>query len=259
MQEMTKLPDMNSRYDLLIHKLVSVDINATTSHDYVVMDGFVFGFGFSAGTTALMVAAQDNNYAVVKALIDSGACINTVNADGFTALILAAWKGHRKIVEILIEHGAFTDLRVRGGDSALTLACSTRRKSRKAIIELLINNGAHVDTLNDVGRWALNWLLCQHPGPEEVVMFIREGASVNAANLDGSTPLTIVADSGRLDLTELLLKNNATAGLNDALVRAIRNGHHDVENRLLLAGADPTIKTDGRSAIEWKEYLTKYE
>src|SRR5262245_30856737 len=56
--------------------------------------------------TPLMYAARQGNQAAVAALLDSGAKINEVSADGSTALLLAAINGTWDVAQYLVEHGA---------------------------------------------------------------------------------------------------------------------------------------------------------
>src|SRR2546421_4462753 len=58
------------------------------------------------GRTPLIEAAINDHLSVVKFLVERGADVNKVDADGSSALLAAAFGGHLPIVEYLIEHGA---------------------------------------------------------------------------------------------------------------------------------------------------------
>jgi ankyrin repeat protein len=62
--------------------------------------------GPTAGYTPLMMAARNNRGELVRFLIDNGADVNAVAADGATALRLAREEGHAKMVTLLQENGA---------------------------------------------------------------------------------------------------------------------------------------------------------
>lgn len=58
------------------------------------------------GRTALMIAARDNDQARIRRLLDAGARVDIVGADGNTALTLAAWEGHIDCARLLFDAGA---------------------------------------------------------------------------------------------------------------------------------------------------------
>ena len=53
------------------------------------------------GATALVAAAFKPHCDTVKALLETGADVNTTTKDGFIALMAAAQEGHRDIVNSL--------------------------------------------------------------------------------------------------------------------------------------------------------------
>ena len=59
--------------------------------------------------TALMLAAYDGKVAMVEALLDRGAEIETQAKNGYTALISAATQGHVEVVNILLDRNANVD------------------------------------------------------------------------------------------------------------------------------------------------------
>jgi ankyrin repeat protein len=58
------------------------------------------------GGTALMYAAQNGDKEVVKLLLEKGAKVNAKNENGWTALMFAAYYGHKEIVKLLKSYGA---------------------------------------------------------------------------------------------------------------------------------------------------------
>ena len=82
----------------------------------------------------------------VKILIDYGANVHAINNSGHTALMLAAIRGHKGVVRILIENGASLDTRneVAGGWRAITYATSI---GHKGVVRILIEDGADVNLL----------------------------------------------------------------------------------------------------------------
>lgn len=62
--------------------------------------------------TPLHSAVAGNHYAVAAKLIEAGANVNAIQADGFTPLMGAAQNGNLQMVELLLAHGADVNARV---------------------------------------------------------------------------------------------------------------------------------------------------
>jgi ankyrin repeat protein len=87
------------------------------------------------GTTALMLAAgvaifnegddagtEDETLRAVQLLVERGANVNDVDANGETALHGAAYRGHNSVVQFLADKGAALDVKNRIGWTPLTIA-----------------------------------------------------------------------------------------------------------------------------------------
>ena len=75
-----------------------------------------------AGGNALMRAALQDTAEVITALCDSGATLNTRDANGRTALLLAAAAGQGAAVQSLLQQGASADITDNAGISPLMWA-----------------------------------------------------------------------------------------------------------------------------------------
>lgn len=96
---------------------------------------------------------------------------------------------------------------------------------------------------------AVHW--AAERGPVSTLRLLADaGANIKAPQTrDGSTPLLLAAQHGRLDAVRLLLARGAepaTANQNntDALGEAVAGGHEDVVNLLLQAGCDVNRQDD---------------
>lgn len=63
-------------------------------------------FAHRDGLTALQTASYVNAIAVVELLLDYGAFVDAVREDGVSAIIFAASEGHYEVVRLLHGHGA---------------------------------------------------------------------------------------------------------------------------------------------------------
>ncbi len=66
---------------------------------------------------------------MVDLLLDAGAAVDARMADGTTALILAADKGRLDNIACLLAHHANVHIADRNGDSALSIARSSRARN----------------------------------------------------------------------------------------------------------------------------------
>lgn len=128
---------------------------------------------------------------------------------GTTPLIRASKGGDVAAVELLLEHGALPDLPQDEGITALMavsglkyLAINTRGRyvteaEALATAERLLNAGAGINLSDDLGQTALHGAASR--GWNELVTFlVARGADLNAADVDGATPLD--AAFGRMQI-----------------------------------------------------------
>jgi ankyrin repeat protein len=192
------------------------------------------------GETVLMLTAHTGNAAAVELLLQRGAEVNAQQLRGQTALMWAAAEGHTTVVETLLEHGA---------DSALTSVASTRPERRPP-----------------GGMTAL--LFATRQGKLDTVRALLDGgANVDQAGADNTSPLLISIVNGHYELASLLLERGANPNIADGNGRTplyaavdLRNvqwsqapapelpqaAHLAMIERLLVAGADPSIKLAGK-------------
>ncbi len=95
------------------------------------------------GTTALFIAAGNNDEESVRLLLSKGADVNATcreaNCSGYTALMLVAGQGHSHIAELLVSGGADLNMKNERGQTALDKAAAMDRRD---IVSLLKSKGA---------------------------------------------------------------------------------------------------------------------
>ena len=79
--------------------------------------------------------SSKGNLEGVRALLDNGADINTLDASHDTALTWAAYSGHTEIVRLLIERGADITIPNSGGATPLQLAKGYNRAEAAKLLE----------------------------------------------------------------------------------------------------------------------------
>jgi ankyrin repeat protein len=223
------------------------------------------------GTTPLHWAVRDGNQALAEQLLKSGADAQAANRYGITPLYLACQNGDPAMIEKLLTAGASANATVTEGETALMTASRTGNPDA---VKVLLDHGATVDAKESWhGETALMWAAAE--GHAEVVrMLIEHGANVNARSnqnqwarqataeprekwmpLGSLTPLMFAARQGCLECARILVDAKAQIsavdpdGISVTLLATI-NGHYDVADFLVKAGADPNLADrTGRTAL----------
>ena len=104
----------------------------------------------SLGRTPLMHAVLQGKDTEVKQLIKSGVDINVQDNNGFSALHFAAQDNQLASLRLLVEAGALIDTPNKFGNTPLFIA-TFNSKGRGEIIQLLLKNGADRDYKNKSG------------------------------------------------------------------------------------------------------------
>ncbi|CAH0047123.1 unnamed protein product [Clonostachys solani] len=177
--------------------------------------------------TALMAAAEQNNFELVKALIERGANVEADKAPwGATPLQAASIHDNLPMVLMLLDRGADVNAKPRGHIRRYNeqLGCLKswwfgRRTALQAasenqnlqLAQLLIEKGAKVnmEPYEDSGATALQ-LAAINGDIQMAALLLEKGAKVNAAgsSYGGRTALVGAAEHGRLDMVYLLLQND---------------------------------------------------
>jgi ankyrin repeat protein len=122
----------------------------------------------------LMIAANDNNYDIVKLLVDAGADLNKKNKEnGKTALMYSSSNGHIETVKLLLQKpGLLINAKDKEGKTALLHAVFY---ARKEIVALLIDNKANVNARTNVDESALN--IAIKGGRGEIISMLRQAGA----------------------------------------------------------------------------------
>jgi ankyrin repeat protein len=162
-------------------------------------------------------------------------------AAGDSALIQAVKAGDAAAVRVLAK--SRTDVNARSGDGSTPLLLATHN-SDIDIVRALIAAGADVNAPNHYGVTPL--LEASSTGDAALMaVLLKAGADPKRAHPEGETPLMAVARAGSVPGVQLLLEQkvdlNAIENVQQttALMRAAAEGHVDVVDLLLKAGADP--------------------
>ena len=142
------------------------------------------------GASPLSAAVSARHADIVRALVSAGVPVDERHTDDVTALMIAAALGHADMIACLRELGANTTLTDAGGHTALHAAarfCFDSRDSlrcRRLLDALLVEDGASVNAVDRRGATPLLMLLGVH---------VKPGAECDGTHLGALLPVLLDA------------------------------------------------------------------
>lgn len=211
--------------------------------------------GLARGTP-LYQAAKAGRLAVVQLLLDHGADPAARERDrGFTPLHVAGEYGHVEIVRLLLAAGAKPDVRNDWEQTPLWQVSWQKRPTDVAVARLLIDAGATVDAADKDGFTPL-LVTARHCNLPLLTYLASRGASLVAVTRRGNTPLSIAITNGSADCVRALARAGADLNASDAegripLLEAVARGDRLAVDLLLSAGARVDVYgRDGYAALQ---------
>ncbi|KAK8036573.1 hypothetical protein PG991_001710 [Apiospora marii] len=204
------------------------------------------------GKTALAVAAGKVDYDILYTLLQRGAEVNCSSLDLSSPLYVAAFKERIENVKILLEHKAQVDdgdARGTGEPTPLNVAFPNAE-----VVTTLLDHGAdinyrssygtvlyHVNEVDSFGRTALH-LIDAYTPVTFVAALVNAGASTEALDSSGATPLAKAVVSGNIEVFRYLeTQSRHGPGRHDTispLRLACAAGSAVMVEHLVKAGAD---------------------
>jgi ankyrin repeat protein len=159
---------------------------------------------------------------ILEYLLERGADVSVRSADGTTPLMVASHHGNKEAAETLIAKGADAKAKDKFGGTALQSACrgigyyqGEEPAKRDALISLLLDNGAEVNTQDRDGRTPLMEASIRE-GPKIVGVLLANGALPNVQDRIGRTALMSAADANQTEVIKLLVKHGADLNVRDS-------------------------------------------
>ncbi len=153
--------------------------------------------------TALLAEwARIGDALAVQRMVEQGACVEAVRADGTSALMTAAGEGHLDVVKTLLLHNARVNAVNAAGDTALHFAAL---HNQPEVAEHLLENGAAVDARNKKGVTPL--MVASWSGFDKLVqLLLSAGADTEVVDEDGCKAATHAREVHDPVVREVILK-----------------------------------------------------
>jgi len=256
--------------DVFLHALDKNDADAVRC---LMSSGVHPDSELGIGCSPLTAAATAGQLEIAELLIENGANVNLVEADGDTPLALAlaaacdqredddvdaeeneaadaaAWQAvlsgpHVQIAKLLLKAGAKADTTNAFINRFFMTCC---REGSVSLVRTLLEHGADVNAKDDINMTPLMYAMSQ---PEVFRLLLDRGADVNIQCDLGVTVLDVLLGDRRLDLAQLVIDHGGDVNeRNYYLTRAAADGEMDVVRFLLRNGADPEqVNDEGETA-----------
>lgn len=192
---------------------------------------------------ALEAASRQGSEELIRLLLANGADVNAYSGLYGNPLCNAGLSGNPQVVQMLLDNGAD----VNAGSFFILgtpLMWATNQEDNEKVVELLLQQGAHV---NDQGGTRGNALqnACGRGNARVVRLLLDWGADVNARSEHQGTALQVAARHGATDAVRILLDRGANANAppgphGTALEAALYIEDEEIVRMLRAAGAKPS-------------------
>lgn len=186
-------------------------------------------------------------------LLEKGADINAVDADGKSSLITATRFHDIDCFDKLLDRSADVNIADNNGVTAAMIAASFKKTT---FLEKLIQKGADLNKRDKNSKTAL-MLAIQEGNLENVKLLIENNAEIDQADCDGNTALMLAILMRKDDLAKILIAKGARSDIHnsdgkDALALAFEHNHKELFQLLFekSPGSLPT-EMDIFSAYFW--------
>ncbi len=213
----------------------AIESNDEEEMSRLLEQGYPVNSTIKSGETPLMRAAILGNPKIVELLLNNSAMINAVDHTGQTALMKSAQSGSKEMTALLLNHGSDSDMKSKEGLKAEDYA----KKAKHGDVASMIMNFE-----NSAGKLPF---AVESANASSVENLLKNGAPADFKKLGKIPVLVIAAKTGSIPVARLLVDKGASLEAADPegdtpLIAACRECKSDMVSFLLNAGANPDAK-----------------
>ena len=225
--------------------------------------------------TALYRACTNGNTKIAELLIKAGADVNAKDKSGNTVLHNACIRDNTKLAKLLIRNGAnpylynnkdsysfniaeskgfIKDLRQTYDEyNTAAIKYNDAIKDRKPLRAMGVSKNNYIPNTNsDIMSVIGSYLIKKKPTQEDHIKEAKD--NINAEDNNGNTALYRACNNGHKEIAELLIKAGADVNAKGydgytALYRAYTNGNTKIAELLIKAGADVNAKDKSGNTV----------
>ena len=158
------------------------------------------------GRTPLHVAAFNRHHEAMRALVHAGVDPNALDSDRYDIVTIAAVENDASTLKLSLELGASAkNITSRYDGTALIAAAHL---GHFEVVKILINAGAPLDHINNLGWTALIETIVLGDGgqrhSETLNALVHAGANINIADQHGQSPLSLARERGYTKMVSIL-------------------------------------------------------
>ncbi|XP_006868980.1 PREDICTED: protein fem-1 homolog A isoform X2 [Chrysochloris asiatica] len=208
------------------------------------------------GAPPLWAASAAGHLDVVRSLLRRGASVNRTTRTNSTPLRAACFDGHLEVVRYLVgEHQADLEVANRHGHTCLMISCY---KGHREIARYLLEQGAQVNRRSAKGNTALHD--CAESGSLEILQLLLGCHARMERDGYGMTPLLAASVTGHTNIVEYLIREHCCPTSREAAVEALELlGATYVDKKRDLLGALKHWRRAMELRHQGDEYLAKPE
>jgi ankyrin repeat protein len=210
--------------------------------------------------SALIAAAQKQDWETVRKLIDAGAPVESTDQTGLTALMVAAKQGNLEMLRTLIDRQARIDFMDFEGRTAIDYALAA---GEREAVEVLFSLNANFDPSSAGAHRLLHGAIAS--GDLKIFQGVLERFPPTLAwTAETRRALGTLVEAGLRDQVRLLLSKHPApptrdGGIVPLIAYAIATNDGPLFQMLLLAGADPNTVIPKDAEKEFTDLLkSKY-
>ena len=200
--------------------LFTVITNAIVDNDceavqQSLLDGANVNAFVHGSNPPLMNACIHNRAAIVRCLLDAGACTQMRSSFGGTAATIAARRNQLEIVKMLIQHDrVLLNKKASSTGETPLMAASARRCGHMEICRFLVESGCNVNAQDCNGKTALV-IAVSNRHLDVVRLLLAAGCNVEVGDDENRTAIYWAATGGSIDVLRELFLHSATMCLID--------------------------------------------